>query len=389
MNRASQFMFFQGGWAVSGGRAPGLFNYNRNRLSNLRGAIARVLAGTGRAKIAFPGDSTTAGNYADAGGTFNGLRSAAYPAKLKLLFRAAGIPAQDDSVWGNAAASAYSTYDPRVTIGAGWAPAGGNPTAGGFSWANSSTTNALSFVPELPTNTFDVWYLAYSGFTNFTIGNGTQSKTVTQAGGIPGTVQKATITIADGVPATPANYTWSIAKTGISGSTYILGFEAYDANSPMLALWNMGWQSSKSQDWNVISTPEKPLNMLVALAPDHTHFNLLINNYALDGSTTQYDTDIRALFTAMQAVGGCSAQLGAPSASSATALATQASFASVLRAAMVAKNMAGADLVARWVSYVQGDAKGFYAVAASVHNTVHPSALGHQDNAVLLKALFK
>jgi lysophospholipase L1-like esterase len=260
---------------------------NRKKLSE---AVSRVVYAAGRGVVAFVGDSTTAGAFA--GDANAHRRSGSYPSRLCALFNAAGIPSQDDNIWG-AAELSWSGYYEKLSIATGWGAASGL-SLGGNMWVNASNSNPLIFTPSDNTNTFTVYYPNHSAFCPFNItDNSGHTKTVTPSGTSQNVVS-ATLGVADGV--TLGANTYSITRNG-SSSVYVVGFEAYDSTAPKLAFWNMGWSGAKSTDWSNSAQPYSPNRALLTLSSqiDHVDINLGINDWS-------YNTGRTAFYIAMSAI---------------------------------------------------------------------------------------
>ena len=244
-------------------------------LAPLLAEIRAMLAGGASPQWAFVGDSTTAGAYAGTGGVYD--RAKSYPSAVAAALAAAGIPAEDDSLWGTAGFQATPAYFSGVTIGAGWTASGvPNQGLGGPSWLCASGTAAFAITPrQEETDTFDVWYPNNAAYPAFTISDGAgHSKTVTPAGSGVG-LALASLGPADGV-VRGAN-TFSITR--ISGTARFVATHIYDSLTPKVAVHNMGWGGSKVANWTVTTYDWSTRNALKLLPFTAVFFNLGINDW--------------------------------------------------------------------------------------------------------------
>ncbi len=355
---------------------PGIYGYDESRLTNLRSGIGRVMAGTGRMKIGFIGNSETLGAYGGAAGSSN--KANTITAYLRAFLNLQGIPAQDDSVWGN---GNLTMTDSRTVYGAGWTGVGAaNAQVGCQSWGNSTNTNTIAFTPrDANTDTFDVWFIQYASFGVFSIDDGTHTKTATQSGA--GSLVKISLGPGDGV-VRGAN-TFNIKRTGAGNPiTYIVGWEAYDSTTPKVALWNWGSSGSTSTDWNNSANVWSQIPSFATFAPDHFHAMFTINDASAGTANATYQSNLNAILSGAQAVGsitcGCS-----PYASNATvATTTQNSYAQQLFSVAAQLGIPALDLHEKWVSYTSANAQSI------MYDATHPNGAGYYKLALSLYDLF-
>ena len=138
-------------------------------LANINGTNGASGIGS-RFQLLIEGDSTCAGIGTGTSGTSNatGARGRVWSSQVVTNLVTAGIPAQDNSVFGDSNMTQYVTYnsyDPRVSLGSGWVtnntsvPGGfaftfTNAASGGF--GNASAT--MSFTPANQIDTFTIFW---------------------------------------------------------------------------------------------------------------------------------------------------------------------------------------------------------------------------------------
>jgi hypothetical protein len=108
---------------VEGNQPAEIPNFVYRSTPTWKTAAARIKAGTGRGRIVCIGSSSTSGIGAGSGGANNsiGARLYSYPHLLAPALTELGIPASEESVFGDsniptAHAITYPQYDPRVTF---------------------------------------------------------------------------------------------------------------------------------------------------------------------------------------------------------------------------------------------------------------------------------
>ncbi|WP_306002153.1 hypothetical protein [Brevundimonas sp. C43] len=113
--------------AAPGGVLAGVLGGARFAVPDLpvwSAAVRAMQAGGREARLLCIGDSVTQGYGAVSGGWTPNGRASAWPERLAAMMSGRGLPAASASVAGAGAADGasggYSSYDPRVTIGAGW-----------------------------------------------------------------------------------------------------------------------------------------------------------------------------------------------------------------------------------------------------------------------------
>lgn len=287
-------------------------------------AIARVRNRTGRARMAFVGDSTIAGwgsggvvgtgAGATPGSGGNYLRASSTPQQLSVLLSAAGIPTRADAIFGTGTTTAntvaeYVVVNPGNTFGADWG-VHSSSTLGGNS-LTSAATGTTSWVTrswEYAADTFDIYYMTLAGFGTFTVtdASGTlatvdASVVVLPVGAASGGLSKVTVS-----RATASKLPISIQRTGVGGAIFIVGIVPYDSNSPRLEIWNMGWGGSKTSDWTLAgSNGWKAYYALTLIEqPDLWYLELGLNDRFNAVSPETYQANLNTLAARLKAGGG-------------------------------------------------------------------------------------
>lgn len=359
----------------------GAYNFNPAYLPKWRKALAQVRAGTGRAKVAMVGDSTTAGWGAGTGanGT-DGARVKSAPYRLAEILARRGLNAKSNSFWGDAnlGYTPYQAYDPRVVIGASWSRGGATTVAPG-GWllrANTGVTTTTSFTPSDEVDTFDIYYVVNTGNGTFTanIDGGATLATVDTSVGTPG-IYKTTIT------ATKGAHTVNVQRTA-GGAFYVVGIDAYDSTARDVAIWNLGAASWASADWAVSTNAWNPAPGLTGIAPDLTLINLGINDWKdTPVSVSTYTTNLQTLITAAKAAGDVVLVAPFPSSTARASVAQQAPFIDAIVSLGETNSCPVLSLTHRFTSWADANTVGY------TYDALHPNALGYADVAQALAPL--
>ena len=334
-----------------------------------KAARAEVLAGTSRAVIACVGDSTTAGVGATDG---TGRRKGSYAAKLAAALVGHGIASPFDSVVGNQFVSTAnaSVFDPRITLGSGWAN-DTLETAGAQSWKNTTTTGAISFVPDGDVDTFEVWSFRNTGLGTWSWNVDGGADTNVVEAGTPEAYFKTTIS-AGALGA----HTLNLKR--VSGSCYIAAIVAYDSAAKAVDVLNMGRGSGTTTTINDATRAWSPVNSIPLFGADLTLISLGINDYTpatlVDLAT--YTSNLQALETAFAATGDVAYVVPPQSAVSRQTAEIQETYRNAMRSLAQTNGRTVFDLARKWGSYDAAVAAGFMNGGADL---VHPNAAGYID----------
>jgi lysophospholipase L1-like esterase len=337
---------------------PGHVWYGYEMAARWKAAVARVLAGTGPAKVLCIGDSTTAG-IGSSGGYAN---QNSWPSVMaRMLFRNVAqttygltIPPSDDR----------PTSDPRWVLGAGWAQA----TETGVGLGNRHTAyksgpggGALTFLDtRLSADRYDIYYVTNnsSAAGTFTAQVGGGTPVVINCNTGAKSLQKVTVNGTAPSSSTPV----SITNTGGTGNVWIVGIEPWQStanarirvgNAGVSASSAAGWlakESGGTDSWNVLA-------FLPLYAPDLTIIDLGIN----DSGTPVLDTDFLAR---MQTLGNAAYAAGSAVLyktmipSSGSRFAVQQTYVTALQGSL-SPRYALLDLFSHYGSHARNDARGW------------------------------
>lgn len=351
--------------------ATELFNFDPTKMLHIRGAIARVIYGGGRATIACVGDSTTRGVGGGTGGTeYTNMKAYAWPLQFAKKLSGVGIPALCQGIFGTSkdtTNAALALEDVNLSLGSDWAPwVNIYGVGGGYFRQPASGTTALGYTPPLTWDTAKVLYLNSDACTATVKSGATTIGTLTETAA--GNVGVATFnqTLGNG----EFSLTWA------SGSSlYISGMWFYNSAMPGVDVLNLGWETATSGNWTaqVGSTAFTPLTGLAALAPDLTIINLGINDWYNSLSVSAFQANIQEVITAALASGDCVLVAPIPSSTTIASVAKQAQFINVLYELALANNIPLVDLTYRDVSYA--------VTSAWYWNAVHHNETGYADDA--------
>lgn len=363
-------------------RSAGAYNLHPGKLSRIRAALARHRAGVGTAKIAFVGDSTTAGVGSNPAAGNTDIRRRAYPAVLAQILRDRyGLKTTAMSVFGDGweTAANIMTADPRLTgFGAGGWSVFSTMVPGGHAFRDATTTSpALTFTPStaVATDRLDVWVLVYPGYGDLVVTTAGVYNGAGSSNG-PAGVKKYTIS------RTASTAPWTLQKSSATPSAelIVLGIQARVSADNAVEIWNMGAAGSKVFDW---ANPNEPWNARNALkhadfAPDLTSIGLTINDWAQGTTETNYKNALATLVEGGLVTGDVLLQVGVPSNIGTASLARQAEVTGWMLAIAEQYDVPCIVWPDRWVSQSFDPMRGLY------FDGLHPSNVGYQDIAAAL-----
>ncbi len=337
-------------------------------------AAAQVRSGATRKRVLCIGDSVTFGFGGGSGDATTGARVASVPARLAAKMTASGLPASNESFFAGSDLSAITVpvmlaYDPRIAAATGWAFNTVNPTAGGYSWINTSSVGALSFTPSTAVDTFVVFYYTEPGSGDFTLDIDGAGQTA-HSQNVAKSYAALTKTAALGT------HTINIKRT--AGSVRIAGVLAYNSAAKAVDVINMGWCGATASNWNDATDPWSPLNAIGVLAPDLTIITLGINDWSVS-NVTAYKAGLNALITKARLTGDV--VLCAPNQTNNSDDVTKASFVAALREVAEAADV-------RLIDHYE--AQGTYAAlngAGKMFDTLHPKAVVYDSEATMLASM--
>ncbi len=278
-------------------------------LKKWRAALANTMAGIADSKIAFIGDSTDCGAYAN-GAQWAGNRELTVPAAIAKRLAGIGIPTNTASQFGTqsvspATAAGLNAYFTQWSYGAGWTGSSAGSVAGGFLVQNTSDTTAANYTPKAVDGTplvfdrIEFAYLKNSTYANFTLAldGGAAFYTSTQAGA--GAIDTQTFSVASGT------HTINIAKTAPDAAKVLfpLSIRCYSSTAKTVQVLNMAGGNMDSAKMSNTAQYFGTVNTLTRQAPHLTIINCTINDAIANTSVATYKTNIQSIITAAKLSG--------------------------------------------------------------------------------------
>lgn len=288
---------------------------NGSANARLRAMLARVRGGTGRGRIVFKGDSTTAGAGGGTGADANRLANARpnrVSASLASLLSAAGTPALDNGVVGDNGMGRGSgvplpAYDPRVSLGApAWGVVSDNSYAGG-ALLSPTSGSVLTFAPTTEVDTFEVVLYNNTAYAVAFAIDGTATSALTLAGSSGGggaTVSGNRVTIPGDVGgftrvrvAAPAAGPRVLGMAPAAGSGGVVrSVMAYRDPLPAIDILNHAANGAKVADQSASDANLWRNNDALAFdAPDLTIVNLGLNDISEATPLAAYSAGLQAI----------------------------------------------------------------------------------------------
>ncbi len=269
------------------------------RLPKLHAAFMRVLSGSGQAFIGVVGDSTTVGAGAGSGGKgLIGARGGSPTSQLAAWLTASGIPAADDSWFGEHLIEAYqgvtrAQYDTRFTVSgsAAYYTDGAFQTVGGIPFRLNSAGKAVNFTPTYQTDTAKFFYFnSLGGTVDCSFAGGASLGTVVGSGA--STIGSSVKTYTKGAGAFSVSW--------VSGNNAVVGAICYDSTTPRVNLINLGSYGDKLTSTNGYANNPNYWRggaALSVLALDAVIVDMTINSANQDGSSgvSAYKTALTTL----------------------------------------------------------------------------------------------
>ncbi len=343
-------------------------------LPTWRSARSAIIANTARALIACVGDSTTLGEGSD-GDLKRFVKNQAWPALLAIDLTNAKVSAHANSFFGDGALFAdFFGSDLRIAevnpTEHDWGASTRFPTVGGYVVANIVSTSTITFTPDGPVDTVDVYDLTQAATSPFTIASSVTptSITISPPATMGVTLRKSTASLPNGRQT--INIAATIAGPADAG-VFLVGVDAYNSAIKDAGIANLGWAASRTSDWVNADGPGAPLNALTALGAKLTFIDLGINDMTQKVPMETYRANMRILIETAMKIGDV--VLIVPNRFLATIIsdATQDGYDQVLY-----------DLSTQYgiPLYDAGKALGTFAAAKAagyMFDDVHPSAQGY------------
>jgi lysophospholipase L1-like esterase len=336
-------------------------------------ALQNVRTGAGDAKVVFFGDSTFFGRGSNGTGTGNLIPNSLPTQFATKLATRTGLTCNAHGWFGNGGSpNTFSTNDTRVTFGAGWA-SGGSTTLGGATINNSTTTNALSFLPTSNVDTFIVYNTRFSGNGTLSLDiNGGTATNINQNG--------STAIIASTITGTLGSSTLNVKR--VSGAVGFQGMEAFDSTKKQVRVINGGWSGGTSADFSVTTQPWCPGNtaLWTAINADLVFVEAGINEWNFNAVTTaQYKTNLQTIVTNVRAAGSdviFVTPVPSDTAYASASVAKQQSYIAVMMTVAAENKVFVIDIFGRFVDYTTSSGRYW--------DGAHPNGTGYSDEADMI-----
>ncbi len=347
--------------------------------ARFRSAMAAAAAGTGYARAGVFGDSTSAGYGAVGATPVRAETPAVYLKTALAAIQNAPVVASnfiaDQSFSATNGVSVF-TFDNRLSQpdGASYASENATKTVAGSVIRNSGNTGRMGFLPEIPVDTFDVYYPVNPGLSNFSLARtGATTINVSPAG----TTATAKVTLNSPLDGTNPLY---FSGTG----SYLIGADAYNSAVKSIRVLGLGWAGGKMSDWIANTNGFDPLPALNALGLDLVVIRPGINDYVNGTAVATFKTQLGILVDSAIAA-GTNVVLATfyPSKTNQAPQATQDTFAQAIRDVAAARGLKVRDTYAAWGTWVAANALGY------MFDDLHPNKVGYQAEATALAAFIK
>lgn len=272
-------------------------------------AVRTMQAGGREARLLCIGDSVTQGYGGVSGGWTPDVRAGAWPARLAQMMSGRGLPASAASVAGAGAADGasggYGTYDPRVTLGAGWGVNALTGMGGKLFSGAAASAGAWSFQPDAPVDRFDLWAVTNTALGVMTVEtDGVVRASVNTTK--PASMEVATVAFPE--TSGPVTVRWASG-----GAVFIAGGVAWRSDVRRARVINAGWGGARVADWITTDQPYRAYGSIPAAAPDLSVVCLTINDWNAGTAVATYKAGLGALVDRCLTTGDMLLMTGCPS----------------------------------------------------------------------------
>jgi hypothetical protein len=329
---------------------------NPNFLPHWRKALAKVLAGTGRAEIQCIGDSITAGALS------SNPPLTSPPGRLITLLNNAGIPAREgyvtlqDSRWTRAGWIQY----PQFNLGS---------LDSAYANSTTSSSNPLKFTP---TGVFDTIKVIWGNN-----GSGNTSVINVDGGSSLGTISNSSAFGTQTFSCPRGTHTVNILPPATGTNLmFISGIEVWDSTSPAVSVSTFGLVGGVVASY-VFAGTSGTVAALSQNQPDLAIIDLTVNDADAGTTLSTYQANINTLITDCQVSGDCLLVSANPvNPSGLASYITQSIYNNAFGACAIANNCGFVDMWNRWGgNFTTYNGYGYYADA------IHPNDIGDMDTA--------
>ncbi len=302
-------------------------------LPKFNSALQQVRAKARHAVGIVLSDSTAAGYSGTTTPSYAGARATCPVEKMLDTLASYGITVNRQNFMGDNNVTSISgttvnSYDPRITLGSGWAVSSLGAPGGTFGanvMVSSTAGTALSFACNASVDRCVVFWAS----------NATGTFTVDVGGSALGTFSNAgNLAFNKSSPITlggsASNYTINFKATTTT-PVCIIGMMCWNSADPGVTILNASWSSGKVTNFTHTETAFFVTPSLASLGHDFALISLLINDAGANTASSSFTTDTTTLINAAKAGGSADVILyqGPTSASSTTAFATRDAFLAI------------------------------------------------------------
>lgn len=367
--------------AASG--VAGAYRITRATMAGWVKARAKALGGQ-RGLVLWAGDSTTcgAGAGSNAAGTtrLTGARTKNHLTRLASMLTARGVAASNDHLWGDGLVTGdtgvtYQAYDPRMGSYTGTVSTSIN-TIGGKMFLMNAVSSKIAFTPASTFDTITVYYVRSGSNGTFTVDvDGGAALATINTNGV-GAVMTQAISCSRGT------HTVNFTQT-VTGACYIIGATFTDSTSGAVDFIQAGAWGTTSSYLTTIAQPWEPLNLIGSVAPDHTFYELTINDSNTLVSPATYEANVRLFADKVLASGsGLTFVAGYPFNPSTQAIRdNQAAIRARMQSIAESYGVGLIDTIGRWGAHPSDTGGTSTAQATWYSDFAHPTQLGYGDRA--------
>ncbi|KAA1237135.1 SGNH/GDSL hydrolase family protein [Agrobacterium tumefaciens] len=345
--------------------------FDVNGLPVWSAAVRAQRAGKRNARVMCVGDSTTAGNGANAGGMVTNDIAASYPTFLANLMTSRGSAGNWQNLLGTKGAGSLPSYDSRIAHGASWTSTPNARTAGGPCPVSSGTPTTLNFTPTAAWDTAEVYYTRTDPTNNSALiaaVNGADYATFSAYN----TPSYPVATDQVFVKATAPGINALNLRAATTLSTYLLGIVTYRADTKEVLVLNGGWSGSKASDWNFQpDVSHSPLPVIKLYNPDLVVVNLGINDAIASVTKADYQAQMQQIINAAKTT-GADIVLVIPNECNPSQVGTKlATLSDWIVELAISNSLLCIDLRATLGTYDDAVARGY------MRDNLHPNAAGY------------
>ncbi|MDX6806295.1 SGNH/GDSL hydrolase family protein [Terrihabitans rhizophilus] len=355
----------------SGAKKPYCYNFKDSNTAKLQTMRGNVRSGKQNGRVICMGDSIPGGHGTGTGANgFSGARQKAFPRKVAEQVNRELLPAQSIAITGGAGVSGGVTVQDyyggasRLVPGPGW----GNISQGigGGYWQNSTTSDPLAWMPEVPVDTLEYSYAQFSGAATFTVDIGGAALETVVAANAAGAAPIRKVTL--GGPASLRAINW---KRLSGGALNLCWATAYDSTKAIIDVWNAGISGALVDTINNTANPWSARSAVVAAQPDVVFVQIGMNNWIQNTDPTLFDPALRSLLQALMATGATVILVNpTPRAVANTPLVTQMIYVNKIVAMAIELDLPFLDLREMFVSWEVANGRSW------MNDVTHPGQVG-------------